>query len=82
MHEGRTGPERLVHRQQWRQFLPRHRKSAEIEILDRRRFAHDERHRFALEARDIDGEDRLVGKGLDDAVAVDARYVGGGQDTR
>ncbi len=52
----------------------------EVEIADNIRIAHDERHRLALEARFDFGKRWLIGERRDDAEAVLAGNVGGGED--
>src|SRR3546814_9214174 len=68
-----------------RQFLPDHRETGEVERLDGIGDPDDPGHRLAAETRLVLGEDRLVGEGRNDAIAVDPRHVAGGQhalDTR
>ena len=80
MQQRRVRRERRRHRGRGRQVPPGDRDVGEVERADDGRIADDRRHRLAAEARLRLGEDGLVGEGRDDAVAVQARHVAGGED--
>ena len=72
--------ERLVERRERGPRAPGHRKRRKVEIAHRLAVADHQRYRLAAKARDALREHRLVGESRDDAIAIRAGDILGGED--
>ncbi len=72
--------ERLFERRERGPRAPGHRKRRKVEIAHRLAVADHQRYRLAAEARDALREHRLVGERRDNAIAIRAGDILGGED--